>query len=82
MTTQIKYNAGDQAPINHKAADTSNLCFSCGRKLGKNPYYFEVTTSWELLPAGNTSTDSQGCFPIGSECAKAFAPELLIRLEA
>ena len=81
MTTQIKYNVGDIAPLNQKASNSSDaLCFACGRKLGKNPLYFEVTTSWELLAVGNKSDNSQGCFPIGRECAKAFAPNLLVNL--
>lgn len=78
MTT-IEFNIGDGAPCNSKAAIASpaNLCFACGRKLGKNPSYFEVNTSWELIATGSDEENSQGCFPIGSECAKKFSPSVL-----
>jgi len=82
----FKYNAGDRAPLNRKALDSyENLCTECGRALGKNPFYFEVSTAWELIIPGSGDPDShssQGCFPIGSTCAHKFAPNLLIKMEA
>ena len=77
-----KYNAGDVAPSNEKALDSSaNLCTECGKKLGKNPLYFEVNTSWEIIVPGSDDANTQGCFPIGSTCANKFAPGLLITLQ-
>lgn len=83
MSVQIIYNAGDSAPLNDKANHTVEaLCFECGRKLGKNPLYFEVNTGWTLILPNSDDKNSQGCFPIGRECAKKFAPELLQKIGA
>ena len=80
MTATIKFNLGSTAPSNRKALDSCDaLCTVCGRKLGANPSYFEVNTGWEIITPGDVNEDSQGCFPVGSECAKKFAPDLLIQ---
>ena len=82
MTT-FKYTAGSQAPNNRKALDSMTpLCTECGRILGKNPLYFEVNTDWDVIVPKSDEKNSQGCFPIGSECAKKFEPSLLIKMEA
>lgn len=78
-----KYNAGDVAPSNEKATHSGiDLCFECGKALGKNPLYFEVNTGWEIIVPGSDDKNSQGCFPIGSTCANKFAPGLLIKMGA
>lgn len=79
MATTYKYNAGNRAPSNQKAMDTSDLCMECGRALGKNPLYFEVNTDWEVIVPNSDDENSQGCWPIGSTCAHKFAPNLLIK---
>jgi hypothetical protein len=82
-TTTFIYNAGDAAPQNQKALDSiADLCTECGRALGKNPLYFEVNTSWEIIVPNSDNKNSQGCFPIGRTCADKFAPELLIKMGA
>ncbi len=78
-----QYNLGDYAPHNRKALDSiGDLCTECGRKLGTNPLYFEVNTSWEIINPDPNIIDpnSQGCFPIGQTCAHKFAPNLLIKM--
>ncbi len=78
-----QYKVGDAAPNNRKALDsTEPLCTECGKKLGNNPLYFEVNTSWEIIVPNSDDKNSQGCFPIGSTCSHKFAPELLIKLGA
>ena len=80
---KIQFNVGTQAPSNRKALDSfDSLCTVCGRKLGANPLYFEVNTSWEIITPNDSNEDSQGCFPVGSECAKKFAPNLLVQAGA
>lgn len=55
----------------------SNCCEHCGKPLGKNPLYVHVNTNGTILPNTITEEDlkqvdmqSQGAFPIGSNCAK------------
>ena len=55
----------------------SNECEYCGKKCGKTPLYVHIMTSGICVPNDITEKDierigeqSQGCFPIGSTCAK------------
>jgi len=82
ITKTYIYEVGDVAPMHEKALNSSNLCVECGKKLGKNPLYFEVSTSWELIKPSGNNQNSQGCFPVGQTCASKFDPELLTRLGA
>ena len=89
MTT-FEFNAGDPMPCNEKASSAidQELCFVCGRKLGKNPLYFEVINGGDLRLQDCTEYDRSsdngymGCYPVGSTCAHKFAPNLLIKMEA
>ena len=79
-TTTVQFQLGDSAPINQKASNSSDdLCFVCGRALGKNPLYFEVDTAWTLIARGSDESNSQGCFPVGVSCANKFAKDVLFR---
>lgn len=83
MATKITYTAGTTAPANHKALDSVEArCTICARKLGENPFYFEVNTSWQVIVPGSDEINSQGCFPLGNECAKKFDSALLIKMGA
>ena len=82
MIKLVEFDVGDVAPLHNKALCSFDYCFNCGHKLGKNPWLFEVDTSWTLIDPtiknlGNSN--SQGCFPIGVECAKKFNPRLLVK---
>ena len=56
-------------------------CICCGRKVGENPKYVHMNTCGKVLAlwideefcAELTGWDSQGCFPIGNECAKKIS---------
>ena len=82
--SQIKFNAGDAAPFHPKAVDSVEIefCFVCGRKLGANPIYFEVINGGELREQDGTQAIQDGgymgYFPVGSECAKKFAPNVAV----
>ena len=80
------YNAGDAMAWHDKVfTDTSvERCSVCGRKLGANPFYVEVHNGGDLVEFGKGVHDGgyQGCWAIGSECAKKFSPELLGNLNA
>jgi len=83
MTTQIIFTAGTTAPSNQKALNSiEDRCTVCARKLGANPFYFEVNTSWEIIVPGSDAANSQGCFPVGNECAKKFDTALLVKMGA
>lgn len=56
-------------------------CICCGRKVGENPKFVHMNTCGKVLAlwideefcAELTGWDSQGCFPIGNECAKKIS---------
>lgn len=68
-----------------RPADTTkgDECEYCLRKCGKNPLHVHITTDGTIVPNDITEEDleragheSQGCFPIGTGCAKSlFAAE-------
>lgn len=78
------YELLDPAPMNEKAINSHiKLCTECGKKLGSNPLYFEVNTSWQLMqPNSANNQNSQGLFPIGRTCASKFDPALLTEIGA
>lgn len=53
--------------------DSDEHCVVCGRKLGDNPPMVEVSLDGKPIPQGDPrsgGSESQGHFPIGSECTK------------
>jgi len=49
-------------------------CIVCGRPLSRsqadNGAWVHMSTDWQVISPDDTEADSQGFFPIGSECAK------------
>jgi hypothetical protein len=85
MTTEVVFKVGDAAPLHDKAADSLKYCFACGRKVGSNAWYFEVDSGWMLIDPNVrhlNNSNSQGCFPVGVECAKKFDSSLLVKMGA
>lgn len=82
MTTTFEFNLGAGAPFNQNASVGLDWCYVCGRKLGKSALHFEVDNGWMLIAPQQNNPESQGCFPVGKECAKKFAPNLLITMKA
>jgi hypothetical protein len=64
-----------------KQVGSHDSCVQCGRKLGKKPYFVEVSISGAIMLNGVGVDDapSQGCWGVGSECAKAFDPKVLLK---
>jgi hypothetical protein len=64
-----------------------DYCQVCGRKVGRNPYWLHVVDGGAsaIKPEDNHhyygDSGDMGHFPIGSECAKRFPSEYLIRLD-
>lgn len=87
MATTFTFNAGDNAPFHAKAINHDlDCCYVCGRILGKNPMYMEVIDGGFIREQDGTEPirdgGYMGHYPIGSECAKKFAPNLLKKLGA
>lgn len=55
---------------------TNASCIQCGRKVGKNSYLVHVDIAGVIVHPASEAT-SQGYWPIGRECAKAFAHDVL-----
>jgi len=45
-------------------------CFICGNKLGNNSKFVQLLTNGNLINSDEDFEESQGFFPVGSECAK------------
>lgn len=68
----------------NKAVDE---CFVCGWGLTQaavdKAWFIEMTFGGELIAADDRRDreDSQGCFPLGSECAKRVPKEFRIKIQ-
>lgn len=67
-----------------RLGEHSNTCFVCGKQTAKNTFV-HYTVEGFLIPADIDETElefrnleSQGCFPIGSECAKKVGRHFII----
>lgn len=50
---------------------SDNQCCLCGKKVGKNPKMVHYLTNGNIVShSGDDIENSQGFFPVGSECAK------------
>jgi hypothetical protein len=89
MATTTKIQAGESPNFadpkeNVKWEDA--YCVQCGRKVGANAWYVEVIDGGSIrLQDGtehNVAADAgyMGCWPVGNECAKKFAPNLLFKM--
>jgi len=63
----------------NRSTKTVDQCFLCGRGLTEasidKGWMIHMSTGCELIANDeqvNDSHDSQGCFPVGSECAKCI----------
>jgi hypothetical protein len=60
-------------------------CFVCGKpvRISTRTQYVELDTrTGEPVPSAERVTlgdHSQGCFPVGSDCARRIDPDLLLR---
>ena len=80
------FRAGDSAPFHPNMNSSSEKrCCVCGRKVGKNSWYFEVIDGGDLRKQDGTEAIQDagymGCYPVGSECAKKFEEGILLKIE-
>lgn len=74
-----KLSIGDH--VGWAQPEFDNSCTVCGRKVGKKAYYVELNINGEIMKDGVeiNGVPSQGCWQVGSECAKSFDPQVLIK---
>ena len=88
MNTVTKIQAGEQpmfAEPKDNVGQDDFYCVQCGRKVGANAWYVEVINGGEIRLQDGTEANINdagymGCYAVGNECAKKFAPNLLIKL--
>lgn len=60
-----------------------NSCVCCGKRLKEIKLMIHAVTTWEATDARTEEEcaaagyESQGCFPIGADCAKHFPKEFI-----
>jgi len=62
-----------------------SFCVQCGRKVGADAWHVEVIDGGFIRLQDGTEADQNdagymGCWPVGNECAKKFAPSLLFKM--
>jgi hypothetical protein len=64
---------------------SEDYCIQCGRKTStkRTLLMVHVSISGTILPpyGGEENPESQGFWPVGSECAKAFSSDVLAKFE-
>jgi hypothetical protein len=61
-----------------RLGDHSDTCFLCGKRTSED--LFVHYTSCGELTNDNSHPESQGCFPIGPECAKKLPKDFVKKL--
>lgn len=71
---QIDWDERQRNEQKFNGSKHTDVCFRCGRpltqKASDNGWWIQMTDSGVLVPKDYSEVDSQGCFPLGSECAK------------
>ena len=62
------------------------FCVQCGRKVGEDPWWVEVIEGGEIREQDGSEADYtdagyMGHFPVGNECAKKFAKNILFKFK-
>jgi hypothetical protein len=89
MATAVKIQAGESvnfADPKSNVSATESYCVQCGRKVGANPWFVEIINGGDIRLQDGTEADLSdagymGCWPVGNECAKEFASNLLFKMK-
>jgi hypothetical protein len=89
MATTTKIQAGGSVNFAEPKSNVKNedaFCVQCGRKVGANAWYVEIIDGGDIRLQDGTEADVNhagymGCWPVGNECAKSFAPNLLFKMK-
>lgn len=60
---------------NAKRSGSKTPCAYCGKGIKGEAFYVEVLVNGEFAVDAPGSTESQGSFPLGPDCAKRFKAE-------
>jgi hypothetical protein len=85
----VKIQAGESvnfAEPKENVGATEDYCVQCGRKVGANPWFVEIINGGDIrlqdgAEADHNDAGYMGCWPVGNECAKSFAPNLLFKMK-
>lgn len=85
MTTTTKLTIGSQVGFAEPKSNVKpedDYCIVCGKKMGKNGFYVHLSIDATILSFDYEGSQSQGCWNVGSECAKAFDASVLRKVGA
>ena len=78
-TIEIKESKSREANID-RLGDHSDSCIVCGKRT-KSDIWVHMNTDWRAVPNDcGEIDDSQGCFPIGPDCAKKIPKNYLWKI--
>lgn len=85
MATKIQAGEGlNFAEPKSNVGLEDSFCVQCGRKVGADAWHVEMINGGEIrLQDGTEAVQDagyMGCWPVGNECAKKFAPGLLFKM--
>ena len=80
--TYVNFAEPKMAKGKNYSSDT-NWCVQCGKKCGANPWFVEIVDGNEIRVQDGTEAEYNGsymgCWAVGNECAKSFAPNVLFK---
>ena len=68
-------------PFHYHIKDGFDNCFLCNKpvKIDSSTNWIHINTDIEAIDRFNETDDSQGCFPIGSDCAHKLPKNLVFK---
>lgn len=80
MKTSILPESKNKEANLEKYGDNTNSCICCGKPTKQN-LFVHMTTNWTMINEADEKkvNDSQGFFPIGSNCAKLIMKEFVFK---
>lgn len=80
MNTYPIYTSPDKEKNEEKYGNGSNTCVCCARPTTGN-LFIHATTDWKAVDTLDEKEvpNSQGCFDIGSDCAKKFPKAFIFK---
>lgn len=82
MKTHPIYESPKKEQNEERYGIAENSCVCCGKRI-KNVFLgIHATTDWVAVDEGDDTkvSNSQGWFPVGTECAKHFPKEFLFHI--